>query len=879
MTASTLRAHHPDAELTVLLLDGDPLSVGEIAHARLVGFDQVAGADAGLLAGTNAPAALTFAVLPHLVRHVLEAGASSVLYLGAGQRLLAPLQELLALLPDHDIVLVGRARAGDYPLRVFGDEPTRGAFSRHSLGFKAGPASAALLAAWPRYFMIAGDEGGGAVRRWLDAVPAVADGVAVLRDAGYGVDPWTLAECIHSGAVGERADELLIDGRVPRLVDLSELDADDPPAWLDGGEGIGLSGMPAVRRLIEDQVRDLQAAGWSADLACPPPYAELEDGLRLTDTIRTLLATAIVDGEVTRSPFTAAGRRELYEYLQQPGDRGAAAGLTRLHIAIWRARDDLSSGYPHIDGPDGAGYAGWLCVHGGEQEGLVQELLPPTPEVAYRDADPHVHEGEPRWGVNVVGFFTAELGVGEAARLLIAGLDARQIPALPIQGHLMPPSRRGIDFSYMTPDDAAYPINILCINGDGIPVFAREAGRAFFERRYSIALWWWEAGEPPASWTPAYELIDEVWVASRHIYEAIAPSSPVPVVQVRLPLVAPEVADRSRAQLGLPQDGFLFLCVHDYHSVAARKNPVAVIDAFRRAFPPGSGAKLVVKSINASTHPGEHARAVLAAGDHADIVLLDHYVPVAEKNAIIAACDCYISLHRSEGFGIPLAEAMMLGKPVIATRYGGSLEFMNDENSYLVDYTPVAVGDGAYPYAPDAVWAEPDVEHAAALMRHVFTDQQHARERGQLARRQVLERHAPAVAGETMERRLELVQRRLREGGARTLRLAHIPALSREREMRELIGDAPALDIGRGRLGRLKARVYRPVTNWARANVEHQRRLDAAMQLNVERLDDRLREVASTLQDQQRGQHAETLALLRRLAAELAELHGRRGKS
>jgi glycosyltransferase involved in cell wall biosynthesis len=866
--ASTLRAHHPDAELTVLLLDGDPLSVGEIAHARFVGFEQVAGADAGLLSGANARGALPFAALPYLVRHVLEAGASSVLYLGAGQRLLAPLQELLALLPEHDIVLVARVSAGVHPLRVFCDEPTRGAFSRHLLGFKAGPASAALLSAWPRYFMIAGDEGGGAVRRWLDAVPAIVEGVAVLRDSAYGVDSPMLAERIDSDIAGE---ELLIDGRAARLVDFSELDADDPPAWLDGGGGIRLSGMPAVRRLVEDQVGDLQAAGWRADVARPQPYMELEDGLRLTDTIRTLLATAIVEGEVTRSPFTAAGRGEFYEHLQQPGDRGGGAGLTRLHIAIWRARDDLRSGYQHIDGPDGSGYAGWLCVHGGEQEGLVQELLPPTPEVAYRDSDPHVHEAELRWGVNVVGFLTAELGVGEAARLLIAGLDARQIPALPIQGQLMPPSRRGINFSYVTPDDAAYPINILCINGDGIPVFAREAGRAFFERRYSIALWWWEAGEPPVSWTPAFELIDEVWVASRYIYDAIAPSSPVPVVQVRLPLVAPEVADRSRAQLGLPHDGFLFLCVHDYHSVAARKNPVAVIDAFHRAFPPGSGAKLVVKSINAGTYPREHARAMLAAGGHTDIALLDDYVPVTEKNAMIAACDCYVSLHRSEGFGIPLAEAMMLGKPVIATRYGGSLEFMNDESTYLVDCKLVPVGDGAYPYAPDAVWAEPDVEHAAALMRHVFSDQQQARKRGQLARRQVLERHAPAVAGEIMERRLELVQRRLREGGVRALDLARVPTPSRNNKMYESIASSPALEVGRGRFGQLKARVYKPVTAWARAHLKHQQIIEDAMQLEIEGIDERVSDIASALHEQQRALHAETLALLRRLEVDLPE--------
>lgn len=870
--ASTLRKHHPDAELTVLLLDGDGQPVAAIERAHLVGLDEVIPGIAGLVAGANASAALAIAALPHLVGAVLGSGASSVLYIGTGQRLLAPLHDLLELMSMHDVSLVARIHAQERAVGAFRDEPSRGIFSREIMGFGGGPSSLALLGAWPRYFAIADDDGAGAVRRWLDGLPAVAEDVGVLRVPGYATDPWTLAEDAATRIAADAGEDLVIDGQPARLVDFAALDPEDPSAWLAGVEGTSLTANSAVRHLLEAHARDLLAAEWPTGLASSAPYAQLEDGLRLTDTIRTLLATAIAMGEVTHSPFTEQGRTELYEYLNEPGDRGLGARLTRLHVAIWRSREDLRTGYPHIDGPDGSGYAGWLCTYGVEQEGLVQELLPPIPDVAYRDADPHIHEEAPRWGVNIVGFLTAELGVGEAARLLIAGLDARGVPAMPIQGHLMPPSRRGVDYSYMAPDEAAYPINILCINGDGIPVFAREAGRSFFAGRYSIALWWWEAGEPPASWQAAYELVDEIWVASRHIYDAIAPSAPVPVVQIRLPLLVPEVADRSREQLGLPRDGFQFLCVYDYHSVAARKNPVAVIEAFRRAFQPGSGAKLVVKSINARTHPQEHARVLLAAGDHKDIVVLDHYAPSAEKNAMLAACDCYVSLHRSEGFGIPLAEAMMLGKPVIATSYGGSLEFMSDENSYLVNYKPVRVGEGAYPYAPDAMWAQPDVDHAASLMSSVFADPQQARERGERARRDMLERHSPAVAGEIMERRLLWVHRRLHEGGAHSLSLAHIPPLSRQEEMRDLIGRSPVLEVGHGRLRRLKSRAYRPVTSWARAHAEHQRKLDEAIQLNIERIDDRIREVAGTLQDQQKAQHAETLALLRRLEANLTKL-------
>jgi glycosyltransferase involved in cell wall biosynthesis len=865
--ADTLREHHPDSELTVLLLDGDPQTIGEIESTRLVGLEDVVGADAGVVAIANPPGALALAALPLLVRRLLDAGAESVVYLGSGQRVLGALDELEALLASRSLVLVARVGAErSDPLAAFVGEGTRGVYSRELLGFRAGRSTMELLSAWPRCFVDAGDDGADAVRSWLDGVPALSEAIGVLRDPGYGLDLWALTHRVIAGGAGEA---LQVDGRPARVFDFSVLDPRDPPSLFDGENCVRLSSSVALAELTARHAGDLLAAGFEQDDERPLPYAQLQDGLRLTPTIRALVAQAIAENAVTRSPFTEAGRTELYGYLNQPCDRGRSLGLTRLHLAIWEARADLQSAYPHIDGPDGAGLAGWLGLHGAEQEGLVPALLPPTPELAYRDANPHIHEDPPRWGVNVAGFFTAELGVGEAARLLIAGLDAASIPALPIQGRLVPPSRQGEEFAYARIDEAAYSINIVCINGDGIPVFAREAGRSFFEGRHTIALWWWEVGDPPAEWNEAYEFVDEVWVASQHIYDAIAPTSPVPVVRMTLPVLVPRVAPRTRTELGLPEDGFLFLYMHDYHSVAARKNPTGLIESFRRAFPPGSGAKLVLKSINAATRPDEHDRIKLAAGGHPDITLIDGYASGAEKNAMIAHCDCYVSLHRSEGFGLTVAEAMLLSKPVIATRYGGTQEFLTEENAYLIDWEPVVVGEGAFPYPANGVWAEPDLDQAAELMRHVLAERDEAHGRGQIARHDMLERHSPTAAGEAMRRRLALIHERLYQGGARSLNLAHLPSLS-DGEVAGRINSPPAIGWGSGRLARLRKRVLRPVANWSQAYIEHQSQVEAeahdaiARVENVSaRIDSRLREVAQTLQDQQQAQHAETLAVLR----------------
>jgi glycosyltransferase involved in cell wall biosynthesis len=864
--ADTLHEHNPDAELTVLLLDGAPATIDALEVTRLLGLEDVAGEAAGLLAVANPPGALALAVLPLLVRAVFESGAESVAYLGAGQRVLGPLAELETMLARRSLVLVARAgpERSD-PLAAFVGEGARGVFSRELLGFRAGSSTTALLTAWPRCFADGGDDGADAARAWLDGMPALSEEVGVLRDPGYGLDPWTLA---RRAPAGEAREALRVDGHPARVLDFSALEPSDPPSLFDADGSVRLSSVAALAELTARQAVDLLAAGFEEDAAQPIPYAQLQDGLYLTPTIRTLAVQAIAEGALTHSPFTERGRAELYEFLAVPGERGRAAGLTRLHMAIWEARTDLRASYGHIDGPDGAGFAGWLCAHGVEQEGLVAALLPPAPELSFRDSNASIYQGEPRWGVNVAGFFTAELGVGEAARLLIAGLDAGGVPALPIQGNLLPSSRQGAEFSYSLPDEAAYPINIVCINGDGIPVFAREAGRSFFESRYTIALWWWEVGAPPAGWTEAYKFVDEVWVGSQHIYDAIAPSSPVPVVRITLPVIAPVIAPRTRSQLGLPEDGFLFLYLHDYHSVAARKNPLGLIEAFKRAFVPGEGAKLVLKSINAANWPQEHERIRQAGAGHPDIELIDTYVSGTEKNALIDHCDCYVSLHRAEGLGLTVAEAMLLGKPVIATRYGGTLEFMNDANSYPVDWEPVRVGEGAYPYPADGTWAEPDLDQAAALMRRVRAEPAEARARGQRARTDLLERHSAAVAGSSMARRLTLIHERIGSEGLRTLNLPHLPPTQDDRLIEAKIEATPGIEWGENRGGRIEQRVHRPLAGWVGAYTQHQREIDAALNRAITSVDERLREVARTLQERQQAQHAETLAMLRRLSAD-----------
>lgn len=199
----------------------------------------------------------------------------------------------------------------------------------------------------------------------------------------------------------------------------------------------------------------------------------------------------------------------------------------------------------------------------------------------------------------------------------------------------------------------------------------------------------------------------------------------------------------------------------DHGSVLDRKNPLGTIAAFAEAFSPDMGAALVLKSTNAEHDPAGRERLRAAAAGHPHIHLVEGYLSPQQTHALIAAADCFVSLHRAEGLGLGPAEAMARGKPVIATGYSGNMDYMTEANAYLVEHTLCTVGPGCWPYPEDAHWADVDLEHAARLMREVFDDQAQAGERGARAAADIARTHSLEVAGRSMRTRLENVAGRL----------------------------------------------------------------------------------------------------------------------
>jgi glycosyltransferase involved in cell wall biosynthesis len=357
--------------------------------------------------------------------------------------------------------------------------------------------------------------------------------------------------------------------------------------------------------------------------------------------------------------------------------------------------------------------------------------------------------------MRVAGYFQGVMGTGEHGRQLVSALRSQGVevelvtlrPDGPPEDEELLPSR-GTDAA----SNRFARINLLCVNADMVPLTAAHLGKDFFARRYTIGYWAWEVSAFPTQFLSAFDHLDEVWTGSRHVGEAVSQSARRPVHVIPQPVSLDPASAEAPPPAGLPE-GFRFLFAFDYLSVFERKNPLAVIRAFERAFPTPSEAILIIKALNPEHDPGAHEQ-LRAATARADIQLIEKRLTRAERDGLMNAADCYVSLHRAEGFGYTLAEAMWLGKPVIATGYSGNVDFMTPENSYLVDHSLVSIGPGNDPYPADGVWADPDVEQAAELMRHVFEHRDEARARGARAAQDIPRTHGPEAAGRAMVARL-----------------------------------------------------------------------------------------------------------------------------
>jgi glycosyltransferase involved in cell wall biosynthesis len=306
-------------------------------------------------------------------------------------------------------------------------------------------------------------------------------------------------------------------------------------------------------------------------------------------------------------------------------------------------------------------------------------------------------------------------------------------------------------------------INLICCDIASHFAVRSRLGEEFFQGRYNIGVWLWECPDFPKRWYDRFAYYDEIWAPTSFIASALAPIAPVPVI--RMPFAIERQAPASRAagrrRLNLQNDEFLYLFIFNFYSRWQRKNPMAVIEAFKQAFKPEESARLVIKCANAA-FSFDHFRELQQQAEGHRVTIVDGQWSEGDMADLVAACDCYVSLHRAEGVGLTIGEAMAAGKPVVATGWSGNMDLMDVSNSYPVRYTLSELSRNVAHYRAGDVWAEPSIEHAAEMLRRVFERRDEASVRAKAGQRDIQRLYSTETIGAAIRERLAVIAQRRR---------------------------------------------------------------------------------------------------------------------
>jgi glycosyltransferase involved in cell wall biosynthesis len=367
--------------------------------------------------------------------------------------------------------------------------------------------------------------------------------------------------------------------------------------------------------------------------------------------------------------------------------------------------------------------------------------------------------------VTIVGYPFQPTGMAEHARSTFrafqsAGVTPRLLDVADANRAFDPDLER--DFGPHLVTSLGQGVNLFGVNGDEAARVIDKVGEAAFSRGYNIAYPAWELARYPKVWAQTLDRFDEIWAPSAFVQQALEEVVTKPVHRMPLPVDLKLSSFLGRRHFGIPEEAFVAVFFFDFASFADRKNPIAVLEAFERlaARRPEADIHCVIKSRGGGDR--DEAQMALEArlealGPRAQALYGD--LTDNEIKNLVRVADVFVSLHRSEGFGRGMAEAMAMGRPAIATGYSGNLDFMPPGTSLLVDYELVPVAPGAYPEGQGQVWAEASPEHASRLIEQLLDDPAETRAMGARAKAFMREHYSVEALGQRYVERLTAIGR------------------------------------------------------------------------------------------------------------------------
>jgi glycosyltransferase involved in cell wall biosynthesis len=467
----------------------------------------------------------------------------------------------------------------------------------------------------------------------------------------------------------------------------------------------------AEHKLAQHAPRSLVAA---LDQPVPDTYSKPGEEAVPAATLLMYLLWRLMDDKTqqARSIYTAQGRLAFLGWFFNVVD---TLGIAPLVAGRWKA---------WVQSPEGAAALA-------TQKTTAAKLpwLAPKPPATQNTAQAiNAEKANKPFGLNIYGFAYGELGIGEDLRMAVECCEAAGIAYHVVNVDAGDTRQADLHLKGKVSDGTELPpynTNLFCLPAfDTVSRVFMQKGAAVFEGYRNIGWWPWELAVFPKAWKPyAFELVDEVWASSQFLYDMYKQATDNPVKLVPLAVSVARMKPYPRKHYGLPEKKFLFLYIFDFNSSVARKNPMAAVQAFKQAFKPSDNTVgLVLKTMNTKPNNPEWQAFLKECQTDKRIQLITETLDRSEVLGLTNACDAYVSLHRAEGFGRTLAEAMLLGKPVIATNYSGNVDFMDGYLAHLVNSADINLTESSYQWVgtdDSATWAEVYVESAAEKMLEV----------------------------------------------------------------------------------------------------------------------------------------------------------------
>ncbi|MCR4675093.1 MAG: glycosyltransferase [Lachnospiraceae bacterium] len=338
-------------------------------------------------------------------------------------------------------------------------------------------------------------------------------------------------------------------------------------------------------------------------------------------------------------------------------------------------------------------------------------------------------KGKYEMGINLIGNIRSETGLGESMRILARVLKENEIPFVILNVDSWANEDNNIhDWDDYIVEKPKYAINVIHINAGEWVRYYSDFSNEILDYRYNVAYWLWELETFPKIWRPCIDTVDAVWAPSQFICDCIKKYTKKPVVHVPYAMWLKEPVSYGRDAFDLPEDVFLYLLMYDFRSVSERKNPKASISAFKKAFSSEEANEkkvgLIIKVNNAATE-SEVAGLKKQLEGYKYIYFITKNLSREMVESLEAAADVLISLHRAEGFGLPMAEAMFLGTPTVVTNWSANSEFITEDSACLVDGEFIKLSSQIGPYEKGNRWMDANVDQASEYVRRLYDDKEY----------------------------------------------------------------------------------------------------------------------------------------------------------